>query len=99
MLKRGIVSDERGKMMGKMGVEEMRGRTPPKCGQKGVFVDSFQCRSTVSLQTCPKFRNKLVPVLCMGCGENASASELNMGQVGVRTGMLRGTVFHIPPCV
>ena len=68
---------------------EMQGHTPPNCGQKGVFFCTLLRRGAVSPQNVPETKQKMVSVLCMGCGRNASASELNLRQVGARASTSR----------
>lgn len=65
-------------------------------GQKGVYIDIIQRRGTVIANNVPETRNKLVSMLCMGCGRHTSASELNLRQVGVRAGVPRRLFFLTP---
>ena len=66
---------------------------PPRCGQKGGYLRLLLRRSLDSpINVLEKKGKKKVCVLGMGCGHLASASELNLGQVGARGGALYSTV-------
>ena len=72
------------------------GTYPPICGQKGVSVRPLVRRGPVSLNSVLE-KKKRVCVLGKVCGHLASASELNLGQSGARSGASRGRVWPIPP--
>ena len=75
---------------------DLRGHTPPTCGQKGDPEDPSWAAVPLAPTTCSKKKQK-VCVLGKGCGHLASASKLNLGQFGARRGASRGRVLPIPP--
>ena len=75
---------------------DLRGHTPPTCGQKGRSVRPLVRRGPVSPNNVFEKRRK-VCVLGKGCGHLTSASELNLGQFGARGGASRGRFLPIPP--
>ena len=68
------------------------GAYPPSNNREEPFCATGPLAPT----TCPPPKKK-VRVLGMGCGHLASASELNLKQVGARGSASRGHVLPIPP--
>ena len=98
---RGIISVKWGKRTVTRGeytnLVDLRGHTPPTCGQKGGSLRPLVRRGPVKPQQRARKRNRKVCVLGKVCGHLASASKLNLGQSGVRAGASRGSVWRIPP--
>ena len=75
----------------------MRGNTPRTCSQDGGSLRPLLRRGAVRLNNVPQKKEEKLCMLGMGCGHLASASQLNLRQVGARGSASRGRVLPMPP--
>ena len=73
------------------------GAYPPNMWSKGGILWTPPSRRCRSPQQRARKKKKKLRVLGMGCGHLASASELNLKQVGARGKASRGRILPIPP--